>query len=158
MTISIPRGRRSGLGRLLPRLLLTTALVAASAAYVWEERNQPQAEDAAETLPAPILELVAGLAPLYRDGSYRGTTENAYYGPLAVRVTITNGHLVAVKAVKFPKSTKVSARINKEALPKLEMQAVVGQSFDVHAVTGATFTSKAYATSLKAALEQAQKG
>lgn len=147
---TIARGRGTGV---LQKLLLSVAAIAASAGYVWYDRVRPP-----QAVPAEGMDVVPTGPALYRDGTYRGSAENASFGTVTVKVTVQNGYVVGVKAVKYPKSNKPSERINLDALPKLEREAIIAQSFDVHAVTGATYTSKAYAASLKTALEKAAKG
>ena len=49
-----------------------------------------------------------------------------------------------------------SSRINEEAVPVLTQAAVAAQGASVDMVSGATWTSRSYATSLQGALDQAR--
>jgi uncharacterized protein with FMN-binding domain len=69
-------------------------------------------------------------------------------------VTISNGTLTDVAAVQIPSGGK-SSRINAAAQPILEQEAIAQQDADLDIVSGATYTSRTYAASLQAALDQA---
>ena len=91
----------------------------------------------------------------YEDGTYTGTAVDNTFGNVQVKATITNHKLVSVEVVEAPSDHK-SQRINSEAAPTLEQEAVAAQSSTLDVVSGATYTSQAYATSLQAALDQAK--
>jgi uncharacterized protein with FMN-binding domain len=90
----------------------------------------------------------------YADGVYTGTVEHFRWGDVQVRVTVQGGRLVAVEMVLSPSDDR-SRRINSQAQPILESEAIAAQSADIDAVSGATYTSEAYAASLQAALDAA---
>lgn len=90
----------------------------------------------------------------YADGAYLGTSEYTEWGDVQVQVTISNGAIVEVVAVEYPTDRK-SRSINGRAVPMLEAQAVALQSAELDVVSGATYTSRTYADSLQAALDQA---
>jgi uncharacterized protein with FMN-binding domain len=90
------------------------------------------------------------------DGSktVTGPLESTRYGPVQVEVTIASGQIVAVTAVELPSGGR-SGSISMYAAPILAGEAVTAQSASIDTVSGATYTSRAYATSLQAALDQA---
>jgi uncharacterized protein with FMN-binding domain len=47
--------------------------------------------------------------------------------------------------------------INSQAVPLLRSEVLQAQSANINLISGATFTSQAFATSLQAAIEQEQK-
>jgi uncharacterized protein with FMN-binding domain len=83
-----------------------------------------------------------------------GPLESTRYGPVQVEVTIASGKIVAVTAVELPSGGR-SGSISMYAAPILAGEAVTAQSASIDTVSGATYTSRAYATSLQAALDQA---
>jgi len=83
-----------------------------------------------------------------------GPLEETRYGPVQVEVTIASGKIVAVTAVALPSGGR-SGSISMYAAPILAGEAVTAQSASIDTVSGATYTSRAYATSLQAALDQA---
>ena len=86
-----------------------------------------------------------------------GSTVNTRYGPVQVSVTIENGKLTAVTALQLPSGGR-SGEISNEVEPILSSQALSAQSANIDGVSGATFTSSAYAKSLQAALDAAGFG
>ncbi len=110
---------------------------------------------------AAVTEVTAQAAPEtvvvtsgYGDGVYLGSAEYTEWGNVQVELTISGGAVVDVVAVQLPSDRK-SARINDRAEPLLDAQAVEMQSADLDIVSGATYTSRTYADSLQAALDQA---
>jgi uncharacterized protein with FMN-binding domain len=89
-----------------------------------------------------------------RDGKFDGAPASNPYGVVRVSVTIADGQ-VTNTAVAYPTAGQ-SASINAGAVPKLKESTLQAQSAEIDAVSGATFTSEAYVTSLQAALDAAR--
>jgi hypothetical protein len=83
-----------------------------------------------------------------------GPVENTRYGPIEVQVTVANGAIVDVQAVELPSGGR-SGAISNYVAPILRDQALTAKSASIDGVSGATYTSSAYAASLQAALDQA---
>ena len=98
----------------------------------------------------------AGQQSQYRDGVYTGSVADAFYGNVQVSATISGGKLAAVTFLQYPNTHQTSVFINQQAMPQLQQEAVRAQSAHVDVVTGATFTSQAFAESLGNALAQAK--
>ena len=73
-------------------------------------------------------------------------------GDIQVKVTAAGGKIVSVGMAKMNLHGPQSAQISNNVIPQLEQQAMAGGP--IHAVSGATYTSKAFATSLQNALSQ----
>ena len=73
-------------------------------------------------------------------------------GDIQVKVTAANGKIVSVGMARMNLHGPQSAQISNNVIPQLEQQAMAGGP--IHAVSGATYTSKAFATSLQNALSQ----
>lgn len=112
--------------------------------------RKPAADATMKETSAPVS--AAYVQAQYRDGTYRGAVANAYYGMVQVEATIQGGRLVSVKAVRYPSDRQTSRRINRQALPMLQGEAISAQSAKVDIISGATLTSRAYRRSLDAAL------
>ena len=82
-----------------------------------------------------------------------GSTVQTRYGPVQVSVTFTNGKISAVQALQTP-SGHESTQINAYAAPILAQEAVAANSANIDTVSGATFTSQAYAQSLQSAIDK----
>lgn len=83
-----------------------------------------------------------------------GSTVQTPYGPVQVSVTFTSGKVSAVQALQSPSGHGESVRINQYALPILAKEAVAANSSNIDTVSGATFTSQAYAQSLQSAIDK----
>lgn len=90
-----------------------------------------------------------------RDGTYTGNSENAYYGRVQVRVTISSHRIAAIRVLDYPSDRRTSRYINSQALPMLEQEVISASSANVDTISGATLTSEAYLRSLDSALSQA---
>jgi len=113
----------------------------------------PSAAAAPNNGGAPVA--VAAKTGRYRDGAYVGDVVDAYYGPLQVQANVSGGRIVSVKALQYPADRRTSQRINNQALPALQSEAIAAQDAQVDIVSGATLTSEAYIRSLDSALGQA---
>ena len=78
------------------------------------------------------------------------------YGPVQVQATLTDGRLSAVTVLVYPSEAGRDAQINSYALPRLVAASVAAGSADVDTVSGATYTSGGYRTSLQSALDLAR--
>jgi uncharacterized protein with FMN-binding domain len=91
----------------------------------------------------------------YRDGTYTGSSENAYYGRVQVQVTVANHQVAGIKVLSYPNDRRTSRYINSQALPLLEQEVIATNGSSVDTISGATLTSEAYIRSLGTALRQA---
>jgi uncharacterized protein with FMN-binding domain len=85
-----------------------------------------------------------------------GTAADTRFGPVQVRVTVTNGTITSVTAVDYPSGSSRDAQINSYAIPALNREALAANSANIDMISGATFTSEGYITSLQSALDQAK--
>lgn len=76
------------------------------------------------------------------------------WGDVQVAVTVEGSDIVAVETLDIPSGDLRSRRINADAEPLLREEAIALDSADVSVVSGATYTSRAYAASLQSALDQ----
>lgn len=93
---------------------------------------------------------------MYKDGSYSGSVEDAFYGYVQVAAVITNGKLTDVLFLQYPNDNRTSIYINSQALPLLKQEAVSAQSANVDIISGASQTSPAFSKSLENALAKAK--
>jgi len=77
------------------------------------------------------------------------------YGPVQVQVTVKNGAVTSVSATEYPMSDPRDAQINSYAIPQLNAEATSAGSANIDMVSGATYTSEGYLSSLQSALNQA---
>ncbi|WP_218029999.1 FMN-binding protein [Pseudonocardia hydrocarbonoxydans] len=84
-----------------------------------------------------------------------GTVVRTDYGPVQVEVTVTGGRITAARALQLPAGGE-SDQINRRAEPLLSRQVLDRQGAGIDTVSGATYTSQGYRTSLQAALDAAR--
>jgi uncharacterized protein with FMN-binding domain len=89
------------------------------------------------------------------DGSYTGSPVATRYGPVEVEITVANGAISDVQVVEYPESQSKSATINARALPTLVQETLTAQSAEVLSVSGATYTTTGYKSSLQSAIDAA---
>lgn len=88
-------------------------------------------------------------------GSFTGAAADTRFGPVQVQITVVNGKLTAATAVQYPTESPRDQEINAYAVPVLNQETVSAGSASIDTVSGATFTSEGYLTSLQSALDQA---
>jgi uncharacterized protein with FMN-binding domain len=68
---------------------------------------------------------------------------------------VSAGTITDVKALQLTNQDGRSIQISNYAAPVLRTEALSAQSADIQSVSGATYTSEGYVTSLQAALDKA---
>jgi uncharacterized protein with FMN-binding domain len=84
-----------------------------------------------------------------------GTAAETMYGPVQVQITVKSRKLTAVNVIQYPDGTPRDAQINAYAIPQLTQEALAANSAKIDAISGATYTSGGYITSLQSALDKA---
>ena len=84
-----------------------------------------------------------------------GPVVQTRFGPVQVEVTRQGSTITSIIALQLPSGDGRSAQISGRAEPALQSQALQAQSANIDGVSGATYTSAAYARSLQAALDAA---
>jgi uncharacterized protein with FMN-binding domain len=87
-----------------------------------------------------------------------GAAASTIYGPVQVQITVKDGHVTAAQAVEYPKTFQQDQQINAYAIPQLNREAVTAGSAKIDMVSGATYTSRGYISSLQSALDRARIG
>jgi uncharacterized protein with FMN-binding domain len=80
------------------------------------------------------------------------------YGTLQLKATLTGGRLTGVTVVRLEPEPGRSEFIDAQAIPLLRAEALKAHSANVDVVSGATYTSEAYARSLQSAIDRARLG
>ncbi|HZT64685.1 MAG TPA: FMN-binding protein [Acidimicrobiales bacterium] len=83
-----------------------------------------------------------------------GTFVQYRYGDIQLRVTAQGSKIDKITVVQEDATDPRSEEINSQAIPMLQSQAMSAQSANIDGVSGATYTSEAYAQSLQAALDK----
>jgi uncharacterized protein with FMN-binding domain len=117
---------------------------------------------AATATPAPTATADAGGATsattnatgTYVDGTVTGAVISTRFGDVQVQVTISGGAIADVTALELPDRDGRSRQIANIAAPILREEALTAQSASIDLLSGATYTSEAYAESLQSALDK----
>lgn len=85
------------------------------------------------------------------DGPVVGTR----FGSVQVEVTLDGTKIVDITALQLPNGDRRTDQISSYVEPILRTEALQAQSANIDGISGATYTSNAYARSLQAALDSA---
>jgi uncharacterized protein with FMN-binding domain len=95
-------------------------------------------------------------APASRsNGTFVGRDVVTRFGDVQVSVTLKSGRIADVRGVKLPFDRPRSQEISNAASPLLRNEVLNAQSADINLLSGATYTSDAWATSAASALAKA---
>jgi uncharacterized protein with FMN-binding domain len=104
---------------------------------------------------SPTTGATATGAPATGTRTLTGSTVDTQYGPVQVQVTLTGTKITDVSAIQVPSENGRDQQINSYAVPQLTQEVLTAQSAHVDMVSGGTYTSEGYLTSLQSALDQA---
>lgn len=88
-------------------------------------------------------------------GTFDGATTQTQFGPVQVEIVVSSGKITDVKALQLTNDGGRSVQISNQAAPILRSEALTAQSASIQSVSGATYTSQGYMTSLQSAIDQA---
>ncbi len=123
-----------------------TATIAPSPSAAGDAGGDPVSTDTPVPTDAP--------ASVTSDATLVGQPVSFEFGTVQVQVTIAGGRITDVTALQLPAGDPRSSQISQYAEPYLRESALQAQSAAVDIVSGATYTSQAYAQSLQSALDQ----
>ena len=89
-------------------------------------------------------------------GTFAGSTAQTEYGPVQVAIVVKAGRITDVKALQLTNQGGRSVAISAGAAPVLRSETLRAQSAKIDTVSGATYTSDGYRTSLQSALDKAK--
>ena len=92
----------------------------------------------------------APATPAAINGTFTGPSVNVNYGNVQVKITVVNGRITDAVAVKAP--TGKNDRYTNMAVPTLKAQTLKAQSENIQGVSGASYTSYGWFTSLQGAI------
>ena len=133
---------------------LDQAELTTAAAVVEAEPGLDVAAETVETADADA-EAVEPAEPVSAEGrTATGEAVAIRWGDGQVAVIVEGDDIIDVETLAMPMDDRKSQRINSQAEPVLREEAIAIDSADVSVISGATYTSEAYATSLQSALDQ----
>jgi uncharacterized protein with FMN-binding domain len=144
----------------MPKRPVFAALVGGAALILVIHFKTPEPVPASPAELQPVIvgqgsSPIPGATAATASGSYVGSVISTPYGPVQVQVTLENGRVTAVEAVQMPANDPRSSQISQYAIPQLIQEVLQAQSAQVDAVSGATYTCRAFMQSMQSALSQA---
>jgi len=91
------------------------------------------------------------------DRTYTGQDVSYRYGDIEVAVTVDGSRIVTVSVPQDDAFSPYSQTVNSAAVPILVREAVAAQGLNFDVVSGATYTSDAFAQSLQSALDKSSQ-
>jgi uncharacterized protein with FMN-binding domain len=89
-------------------------------------------------------------------GNFAGDKVSTRWGPVQVEITVKNGVITSANALAYPDGDRRSLSISQQAIPYLIEQTLgVVKSSEVMGVSGASYTSNGWRTSLQSAIKKA---
>ena len=88
-------------------------------------------------------------------GTFAGATTQTQFGPVQVQIVVADGKITDITALQLTDRDGRSVQISQQAAPILRQEALQAQSATIQAVSGATYTSEGYTTSLQSAIDKA---
>jgi len=87
-------------------------------------------------------------------GVFDGDIQQTRYGPVQVEITVSGGKITSVTALQYPTSGR-SGMISQQAIPQLVQEVLKAQSASINGVSGASYTSQGFYSSLVTAISKA---
>jgi uncharacterized protein with FMN-binding domain len=116
--------------------------------------------DASASSPSasPTLEPTASPSATVTTRTATGSAFEFRFGTVQVAVTLQGDDITEVQALQLPDGDRRSLAISQQVEPMLRESALAADSADIDVISGATYTSLAYAYSLQSALDQLAAG
>lgn len=92
---------------------------------------------------------------LATDGRFTGDVVQTPFGPLQVEIVISNNKLEEPDSIQFPQSDPQWSEINRKILGVLGLEALNAQSANIQGISGASYTSQGWISSLASAIAKA---
>jgi len=126
-----------------PRLALATAGQPVSPRKQQQKAPVPSASPSGSNTPIVLLARSAV-----------GASENYSYGVLSVAVTVRGNRIQDVRVNSLQDPAQYSQQLAAQAIPMLRSEVLSAQSARINGISGASYTSQAYALSVQSALDK----
>jgi uncharacterized protein with FMN-binding domain len=83
-----------------------------------------------------------------------GHVANTVYGPVQIQLIVKRGKIVKVAVLQQPMNTIHDIQIGEFAFPRLISETLAAQNAKIDTVSGASYTSAGYISSLQSAVDQ----
>ena len=115
-----------------------------------QTQNQNTQEVTTSPTPVATTKQSSGIT-----GTFKGDTSQTRWGPVQVEITLTNGKITDVTTLQYPNGDRKSMNISSRVIPWLQEETLQVQSANISGISGATYTSTGFQSSLASALQKA---
>ena len=105
----------------------------------------------ARTIPGEFQSVAGTLTP--GETTVTGKVASTVYGPVQVELVVKSHKIVKVAVLEQPTNTIHDIQIGEFAFPKLISETLTAQNAKIDAVSGASYTSAGYISSLQSAVD-----
>jgi uncharacterized protein with FMN-binding domain len=105
----------------------------------------------ARTIPGEFQSVAGTLTP--GETTVTGKVATTAYGPVQIELVVKSHKIVKVAVLEQPTNTIHDIQIGEFAFPKLISETLAAQTAKVDAVSGASYTSAGYISSLQSAVD-----
>jgi uncharacterized protein with FMN-binding domain len=128
-----------------------TAPVAATSGTGGGSSASSSTSSSARTIPGEFQSVAGPLTA--GETTITGKVANTVYGPVQVELVVKSHKIVKVAVLEQPANTIHDIQIGEFAFPKLISETLTAQNAKIDAVSGASYTSAGYISSLQSAVD-----
>jgi uncharacterized protein with FMN-binding domain len=113
--------------------------------------SSTSSSSSSRTIPGEFQSAVGSLTA--GETTITGKVANTVYGPVQIELVVKSHKIVKVAVLEQPANTIHDIQIGEFAFPKLISETLTAQNAKVDAVSGASYTSAGYISSLQSAVD-----
>jgi uncharacterized protein with FMN-binding domain len=113
--------------------------------------SSSSSSNSATTIPGEFQSRVGTLTT--GETTITGHVANTVYGPVQIELVVKSGKIVKVAVLRQPTNTIHDIQIGEFAFPRLISETLKTQTAKIDAVSGASYTSAGYISSLQSAVD-----
>jgi uncharacterized protein with FMN-binding domain len=131
-----------------------TVPVAATSGTGGGSSSSSSSSSSTTTVPGEFPEgsLASKLTP--GETAVTGHVAHTVYGPVQIQLIVKSGKIVKVAVLEQPMNTIHDIQIGEFAFPRLISETLAAQNAKIDSVSGASYTSAGYISSLQSAVDQ----
>ena len=128
-----------------------TMPVAATTGTGGGSTTSSSSSSSATTIPGEFRSVAGTLTT--GETTITGKVANTVYGPVQIQLVVKNSKIVKVAVLEQPTNTIHDIQIGEFAFPRLISETLAAQNAKIDAVSGASYTSAGYISSLQSAVD-----
>jgi len=113
--------------------------------------SSSSSSSSATTIPGEFRSVAGTLTT--GETTITGKVANTVYGPVQIQLVVKNSKIVKVAVLEQPTNTIHDIQIGEFAFPRLISETLAAQNAKIDAVSGASYTSAGYISSLQSAVD-----